>query len=236
MSEPVPQSVGMICLNRKQVRAIDHLALENYGVPEMVLMENAARSAVDVAVEMMKKIAAPRATILCGPGNNGGDGFAIARHLHNLGWTLQILRVGKSSNANPQSGAAINKAILEKMGYAAEYYMDDKLTGFQPNLVIDAIYGTGFRQPMPMDVQMLIGSVCFFKTMVPFQILAIDIPSGLDCDTGIAASAGIFADRTITFVAEKIGFANPASRRYTGAITVGDIGCPKELIAQVLQS
>ena len=98
-------------------------------------------------------------------------------------------------------------------------------------LIIDAIFGTGLNRPprrsVPTDCR---GG----ESIGQLPVLAIDVPSGLDCDTGKPLGACIEATRTITFVAEKVGFANPDARKYLGAVTVGDIGCPQELIAEVM--
>jgi len=215
----------MLRLTRAQVREIDRRAIEEYHIPGIVLMENAARAAAAVAMEMSGAPAS--AVIVCGGGNNGGDGYAIARHLHNADWSVLIVQ----ANERQYTGdALINRNIAEAMGIAilpVERFED---VVFQSNLVIDALFGTGLITPPRQDQAELI--VMIGRSGTP--VLAVDIPSGLDCDTGLPLGPScVRATKTVTFVAEKAGFANPDSRQYTGEVIVGDIGCPRELIAVV---
>jgi NAD(P)H-hydrate epimerase len=217
---------GMLRLTRAQVREIDRRAIEEYGIPGIVLMENAARAVVNVAMEMLASMESPQVLILCGGGNNGGDGFAVARHLHNRGIFTTLFPT--VAPATLSGDAAINWRIADAMKIrrfeAFQYVM-----GHDPDLCIDAIFGTGLTQSPRAPASSFISYLNATKT----KMLAIDLPSGLDCDTGEPLGACIRATRTVTFVAEKAGFANPASREYTGEVTVGDIGCPRELIEQV---
>jgi NAD(P)H-hydrate epimerase len=106
---------------------------------------------------------------------------------------------------------------------------EDVVNAHAVDIVIDALFGTGLSRQPDADMTKLIEVMN--RSGLP--IVAIDLPSGLDCDSGEALGACIRATRTVTFVAEKVGFANPASKQYTGEITVGDIGCPRELIEEV---
>jgi NAD(P)H-hydrate epimerase len=216
----------MIRLTRAQVRRIDRLAVERYHIPGVVLMENAAIAAADVAGEMIRPDAGT-VLILCGGGNNGGDGLAVARHLHNRGYDVRILLT--ADPAKYAGEAKINWDISEQMMLPAEAATTYAIAGWQPILIVDAIFGTGLTQPPRPPFAELVAAI--EKTRAP--VLAIDIPSGLDCDPGrVLGSACIAATRTITFVAEKIGFDQPEARKYLGQVTVGDIGCPIELIAE----
>ena len=213
-------------LTRAQVRQIDRLASERYHVPGIVLMENAARAVADVACEMLGNDPAGKVLVLCGGGNNGGDGLAAARHLHNRGFDLTLFL---TVNPAKYTGDALtNWEIASAMGLC-------RLEGFEEvmrrhfDLVVDAVFGTGLTEPPRSPTTAVIQIVNTFGT----QTLAIDLPSGLDCDTGEPLGPCITATRTVTFVAEKSGFANPNSRRFTGEVTVGDIGCPRELIEEV---
>jgi NAD(P)H-hydrate epimerase len=217
----------MIRLTRAQVREVDRRAIGEYHIPGVVLMENAARGATEVALEMLAGSTGP-ALILCGGGNNGGDGLAVARHLHNRG---RLVRVMTCANPERYEGDALtNWRIVNAMSLAIEPVGPDRLPSGA--LVIDAIFGTGLSQaPRPPFVQIV---HAVERSGIP--VLAIDLPSGLDCDTGMPLdpAACIRAERTVTFVAEKAGFANPAAGRFTGMVTVADIGCPRELIDQVI--
>jgi NAD(P)H-hydrate epimerase len=223
-------SNGIIRLTRRQVREVDRRAIENFHIPGIVLMENAARGATDVAWDMLDR-RPQNVTIVCGGGNNGGDGLAIARHLHNRGANVQILLA--IDPIKYAGDAAINWAIVQAMGLevAGADEAAELLSPFAANLIIDALFGTGLAQPPRPDAQAFIARIN--ASTVP--VLAIDLPSGMDCDTGEPLESCVRATRTISFVAEKSGFANPDSAEFTGDITVTDIGCPRELIDDVLR-
>ncbi len=216
-----------VALTRAQVREVDRRAIEEYGIPGVVLMENAAIHAVDAAREMLKDRPKPRVLILCGGGNNGGDGLAIARHLHNhrIAFTL-ALTIDPSRYVGD---ALVNWRIIQAMKVPTIPATAHLISSSKWDLIIDAIFGTGLveapREPFPDLADAVNGS--------GRPVLAIDVPSGLDCDTGIPPGACIIAARTATFVAPKVGFANPGASRYLGEVVVGDIGCPTELIDAV---
>ena len=214
-------------LSRAQVREIDRRAIEQYGIPGVVLMENAARAVADAALDMLAGAHRPAVLIVCGGGNNGGDGFAVARHLHNHGCAVTIALASDPGTYRDDASAML-RVVLE-MGLPITR-IDDAyvLPRRGVDLLIDALFGTGLATPPrhPRLIEMMADHVA--------PVLAIDSPSGLDCDSGeVLGTACVRASRTVTFVAEKIGFANPNSRRYLGDVTVGDIGCPRELIAAV---
>jgi NAD(P)H-hydrate epimerase len=189
-------------------------------------MENAAIAAANVAEQMIQPGAGP-VLFLCGGGNNGGDGLAIARHLHNRGHETRILLT--ADPAKYAGEAKINWDICQAMNLLSAGATVDAILQIGPGLIIDAIFGTGLTQPPRPPFADLIAAI--EKTRTP--VLAIDIPSGLDCDTGRALGpACVTATRTITFVAEKIGFDQPEARKYLGQVSVGDIGCPGELVAE----
>jgi len=220
-------------LTRAQIREIDCRAINDYHIPGIVLMENAAIHAADLAWKMLGR-SKENVAIVCGPGNNGGDGFAIARHLLNRGLYVDLLIPNLTPGFDYKGDAAINAQIIGSMGLKMHdiYDSDDILNSAAMDLVIDALFGTGLTRPPEGDAAKLIELI----NDCGLPILAIDLPSGLDCDAGEPLSpACIRATQTITFVAEKAGFANPNSKQYTGPITVADIGCPKELITNVLR-
>lgn len=211
-----------IRLTRKQVREVDRIAIEEYGIPGVVLMENAARSAAEVAKKMSRVC---RALILCGGGNNGGDGYAIGRHLHNAGWQIRIV----ASHGELHGDAAVNQRIAHAM--RLHVVAPERACFAESMLVIDALLGTGLSRATEGTTAWIIDAV----NRSGNRVLAIDIPSGLDCDTGEPRGACVEAAKTVTFVAEKIGFANAESRLYTGEIVVADIGAPREIVERVLR-
>jgi NAD(P)H-hydrate epimerase len=213
-------------LSRAQVREIDRRSIQEYQIPGVVLMENAARAAADLAGRMLSAKNGD-ALILCGAGNNGGDGLAVARHLHNRGVPVRILFA--SDPAKYKGDALANWQIVQAMKLTAGPLDPRDLARLHAALIIDAIFGTGLttapRPPFAEIVQAVAESGA--------DVLAIDLPSGMDCDTGQPLGACIRATQTITFVAQKLGFKQPAAAAYTGPVTVGDIGCPRELIHSI---
>lgn len=215
-----------VALTRVQVRLVDRIATERYGILGLVLMENAGRNAAAIVLDA---IGGPveRVVVLCGTGNNGGDGFVIARHLVNAGVDVLIGLAGDKSRLTPD--AAANARICELMeiaiveAHAAEIRSTD--------LVVDALLGTGFTGQVRAPLAELIERV---NAADKAGVYAIDVPSGLDCDTGAASNATIVADVTVTFVADKVGFHRAGADRYVGHVRIADIGAPSAIIQQVL--
>jgi NAD(P)H-hydrate epimerase len=219
----------MTRLTRAQVREIDRLAFEKYHIPGIVLMENAARAVVDAACDMLDGNCVGQIIILCGGGNNGGDGLAVARHLHNEGGDVYIALT--TDPAKYKGEAKINWDIVQAMKIKTFPADPERIRTSRALLLIDAVFGTGLSEPPRAPFPDLVTAV----NRSGATVLAIDLPSGLDCDTGEALGPCIEAKRTVTFVAEKAGFANPNASQYTGQVSVGSIGCPIELIDEVLQ-
>jgi len=206
---------------------VDRRAVEEFCVPGIVLMENAARAVVGVALEMLEGRSGAPVLVLCGGGNNGGDGLAVARHLHNAGWRVTV---GITIDPGQYKGdAGINYRIVQAMGLAVVRAAPEMLAeGW--GLVIDAIFGTGLDRPPREPFAALAGAV----NGAGVPVLAIDLPSGLDCDSGeVLGTACVRATRTVTFVAEKVGFANAGAGAFTGVVSVGDIGAPREVVEGV---
>jgi NAD(P)H-hydrate epimerase len=219
-----------VYLTREQVRELDRCAIEEIGIPGMVLMENAGRGCTDKLCEL--GVDGPVA-VCCGRGNNAGDGFVIARHLDLRGYAVRVLLF--SDPHQLQGDAAANYAILTRcdvpvidLASADESRLDRELSGV--DWVVDALLGTGARgEPRPP-----LDRVLERLNQLPAKRMAIDVPSGLDCDTGQPARCTFRADHTCTFVAAKTGFAERAARPYLGQVHVLDIGAPRKLIEETV--
>ena len=212
----------MYILDRDAVRAVDRAAIDEYGIPGVVLMENAARALAVEALAMMPK-AAGLVVIVCGRGNNGGDGWALARHLHNAGSDVRIAPLG-----NPREGgdAAVNCRICRNMSLR-EIVPDDLPAHLTDcDLVVDAIFGTGLDRAVTGTAATVIQSINGSGR----PVLAVDVPSGLDCDTGQPLGSTVRAARTVTFVARKPAMNVESATAYTGEVVVADIGAPVELL------
>ena len=225
-------------LNREAVRQLDRRAVEEYSVPSIVLMENAGRGIAD---RLCMLGIHGRIVICCGPGNNGGDGFVIARHLDLRGYDVEVFAWGCHSFATEglqpsgnRTDAQVNLEIVRRSGLKLRLLNDvegfaSSLTG--SNWVVDALLGTGARGEPRSPFDAVIDAINAAAT----SVLAVDLPSGLDCDTGQAAKHTICADYTCTFVAAKPGFFAPGAKDFTGEVHVLDIGAPRVLVEDALQ-
>jgi len=209
----------------EQVRSIDRKAIDHYGMKSLVLMENAGRGCADKLCELG---IVGKVVIVCGKGNNGGDGLVIARHLDARGHSVRVMLAAKPDELQGDAGA--NYSVLKSSGIpivGIERWIEE-LPG--ADWVVDALLGTGAsgdpRPPMSGLIEQLNGANA--------RKLAVDLPSGLDCDTGIPGNPTFRADHTCTFVAPKVGFANPAAREFLGTVSVHDIGVPRKLLDEFL--
>jgi NAD(P)H-hydrate epimerase len=224
----------MFTLTRAEVRELDRRATEGFGVPGLVLMENAGRG----CAELLTRLNPDRAPtlILCGPGNNGGDGFVIARHLDNRGWPVSVHVVARHSQH--AGDADINFDILYTSGIEFTQYRPDHFEQSHRDLflrrvtaagwVVDALFGTGLARALGAPFDFLAEAVNGSGK----PVLAVDLPSGLDCDTGEPLGPTVRAAHTATFVAPKRGFLNPNAKAWTGAVHVVDIGAPRVLVEE----
>lgn len=210
-------------LTRDQVRDVDHRAIHEYAIPGVVLMENAAIACVRVISEMLPDIAGKPVLILCGGGNNGGDGFAIARHLSIAQAKVTIGLMGDPEVSRDE--ALSNWRIVKAMKIPSQQATPELIAKNKWSLIVDALFGTGLSRP-PRDPFPAMASAVNASGS---PVLAVDVPSGLDCDTGKPLGACINATRTVTFVAAKVGFDAPEAATYLGELTVAGIGCPVEL-------
>jgi NAD(P)H-hydrate epimerase len=214
-------------LSRAEVREIDRRAIEEFGMPGAVLMENAGRGTADLLRSL--GVRGPVA-ICCGKGNNGGDGFVIARHLDNHGIPVQVLL---SVSPEQLSGdAAINYHIISKANLPIAVCADmQPHTGslekalLPAEWIVDALFGTGLVGAVRPPFSEIIGII----NRAAKPVLAVDIPSGLDCDTGQSPGATVRAEHTATFVAFKKGFASESAKAWLGTVHVIDIGVPRAL-------
>lgn len=213
-------------MTRDEVRAFDAWAINTLGIPGVALMENAGRSCTELIIDKLKDISEPKVCVFCGTGNNGGDGYVIARHLINQDIKTTVVVCG---NRNKIKGdAKINLDILERMGEPIERLnpADRDIAGqvgrftAGTDILVDGIFGTGLRGQLSDEYRRLIESINACNS----PVLAVDIPSGLDCDSGEPLGAAIEAAWTVTFVAVKKGFTFATAAQYTGIIFVASIG------------
>src|SRR5438132_5391384 len=211
-------------LSRDEVRAVDRWAIEELGVPGVVLMENAGRGAAELLLALGIH---GRVVICCGKGNNGGDGFVLARHLHIQSVPVQVLLFTRPEELT--GDAAINYQIVTKSGLPTKTLAGPDIDGTAlrhelagAEWVVDALFGTGLSGPVRPPFDTVIAAIIDSGA----RVLAVDIPSGLDADTGLPLGPTVRAERTVMFVTEKKGFANPAAGAWLGQVHVVGIGAP----------
>lgn len=216
-------------LTRAAAREIDRRAAAEFGIPTLLLMENAGRGCV--ATLQRLGVTGPVA-ICCHKGNNGGDGLVIARHLDGLGIPVRIVLL--CTPAEFAGDAATNWQIVEKSKLPFEILATspEEVTARLPSLlagaewIVDALLGTGAsgdpKPPLAAAIEVM--------NAAPGRRLAIDLPSGLDCDTGLPGRPTIRADHTCTFVAPKVGMLAESAREYVGKIETLPLGIPQGII------
>lgn len=213
-----------LVLTRQQARDFDAWAINTAGVPGAVLMENAGRGCAEIVIRELKKSGGTKICIFCGTGNNGGDGFVIARHLKNEGFAVKIAICGQSSKI--KGDAEINYKIAHNMGISIKELeltdIERAIENFagECDLIVDAIFGTGLTGALSGGFDKLINAINSLNK----PIAAVDIPSGLDCDTGCPLGTAIRATLTVIFAAAKKGFTNADSAKYTGEVYIVSIG------------
>jgi NAD(P)H-hydrate epimerase len=251
-------------LSRVEVRRLDAQASSELALPTLILMENAGRGAAGWLAELVGAIAPvaggrpyssspsplapdsphgpplPRVLVLCGPGNNGGDGGVVARHLDAWGFAVRIIWFARSDQI--RGDAAIQWSILQKSGVQQSAWFDKHNSDSEldashldailaeADWLIDALLGTGLSRPLEGPLHAVIKAMnCSGK-----PIFALDLPSGLDADSGQPLGVAVRAFATATFVAPKLGFAAPGAHEYTGEVVVIDIGLPRRLLEPYL--
>jgi len=217
-------------LSRAEVREVDRLAIDEYGVPGVVLMENAGAGAARLLESL--GVAGPVA-IVCGKGNNGGDGFVIARHLDIAGFDVRLLLACQPGEI--RGDAAVNFRIVTRAGLTIMCLADPDRADWEAGLadaawIVDALLGTGASGPPTGPAARAIAAINAVRARGATRVFAVDLPSGLDCDSGKPAGECVRADETATFVAPKRGFDAPGADAFTGRVHVVGIGAPRAAV------
>ena len=228
--EPIAKPMSCRPLSREEVREVDRRAIEEYGMTGAMLMENAGRGSAELLCELGCR---GPVMIVCGAGNNGGDGFVIARHLDLRGIEVRLALL--AAPAQLHGDAALNYNVVARSGIAIlDFSQQFDEAAFEVALacaewIVDALLGTGARgSPRPPQDRAIRAMNRAAATR-----LAIDLPSGLDCDTGQPAEPTFRANHTATFVAPKTGFAAASAQQYLGRVHVIDIGAPRRLLKEI---
>jgi len=206
----------MKALSVKEMQELDKIAIEEIGIPSLILMENAGRCVAEVAMDMLKGLSNKKVAIFCGRGNNGGDGFVAARHLLNKGIDIEVFLIGKIKDL--KDDPKINASILKNLG--VEIKEITAPVEIDVSLIIDAIFGIGLKGEVTSPIKEIIDDI----NKKGLEVLSVDIPSGLDGDRGIALGTSIKATKTLTIQFPKKGFYINHGPEYTGEILIADIG------------
>ncbi|MEA3489323.1 MAG: NAD(P)H-hydrate epimerase [Candidatus Omnitrophota bacterium] len=209
---------------------IDRKAQDDFGIAQVVLMENAGRSAAEVILADTASIKDEKIAIFCGKGNNGGDGFVVGRYLANKAPGRLTIYVADMERIRP-GAARDNFEIVQKMGLDLRPIGDFLVSGdVDFTIGVDSIFGTGFKDRLPEEYA-AVGRRLNSSTV---RIYAIDVPSGLDATTGVMSKGCFKADKTITFALPKQGFYVNDGPSVCGEVIIRDIGFPMALLESYL--
>ena len=218
-------------MTRAELREVDRRSIEEFGLPGLVLMENAGRNAAGLLRDLG---ICGRVVLCCGKGNNAGDGFVIARHLENGGIDVRVLLATPSNDI--RGDAAVELNVLRRAGTPVVEAAPEIATAWRDELVqadwiVDALLGTGTQGIVREPFVSAIAAI----NAAHRKVLAIDLPSGLDCDTGAGLNDCVRATHTATFVARKPCFDMAGAANVTGQIHVLDIGVPQVLLLELTE-
>lgn len=220
----------MKVLKAEEMRNVDRRASSEYAIPSILLMENAGIRTVETIEEILGEFTGKHIVILAGKGNNGGDGLVAARHLLNAGADVEVFLLGKIGELTADAG--INYQILQKIcGEIYPLHEDNDLNKLMLSLlscdlIVDSIYGIGFKGSLGEFEAQVVRMVNWSKA----PVVAVDIPSGVDADTGRVHGDAIKASHTVTFALPKIGLLLEPGKTYAGTLSVADISIPKKLL------
>ena len=216
----------MKVLTAEQMQSIDRRAIEEIGIIGPILMENAGREIAAAIRKRFPGLGSKNIVIVSGKGNNGGDGFVVARHLYNWGGRVRVILLAEKKDLN--GDAALNCGIADKMGIeiiesagAEEWKAQMNILG-EADILVDAVFGTGLTKPAGGRYAGIIEDINQIKTYK----VAVDIPSGLSADQFQIIGPAVKADLTVTMAAPKIAHVFPPSENYVGELIVADISAP----------
>ncbi len=220
----------MRILNAAQMREADRYTIDEIGIPSLVLMENAGRQVVAAMEAAYEARLEGRVAVLCGPGNNGGDGFVVARTLIQRSIDAAVFVIG--SVADVRGDARTNLDILGRLGVTVVEIGDEQTWELhfseisQCTLIVDAIFGTGLTSPLGGMMETVVADV----NAAGIPIVAIDLPSGLSADTPHLIGDCIDASMTVTLAAPKLPLVLPPGEAQAGDVVIADIGIPSDVI------
>ena len=223
----------MKLVTAKEMKELDVQAQNDYAMPGILLMDNAAQAVAEAVHEALTALEGERVVIFCGGGNNGGDGLGAARWLQSYGVSVRAFVVGAALDA-VQGDAALELAMFTKAGGRVEALSteDDwvlaELAASKADVLVDALLGTGFHGELEGDVL----RACELLNKSEKYILAVDIPTGVNADNGAVSENAVRADHTVTMALVKTGLLLYPGREYCGDIELADISMPVKLVEE----
>ena len=211
-------------LTVQEMAEADRLAIAG-GTPGHRLMASAGRAVADAVQAVHRAGAGIRVLVLCGPGNNGGDGFVAARYLRDAGYDVHVALVGARDRLRGDAADAAEKW--------AGAIADAAYVPIECDLVIDALFGSGLARNLDGDARRIVEHVNVWRTNTRNLVLAVDVPSGIDGNSGAVRGAAIEADRTVTFFRRKPGHLLLPGRMHCGAVQVADIGIDAHVLDKI---
>ncbi len=211
----------MKVVTAEEMREIDRLTIEDCGIPGLVLME---RAGLAVASKVRELFHPGKAVVLCGGGNNGGDGLVAARNLFNWGVKVTVVMTAKKEALSPD--CLVQYQVSKKIGVPVEFRKTLAARDIHSAVVVDAVFGTGLGRPVKGDIAGLFS----FLNSSEVPVVAVDIPSGISSDTGEVLGEAVMADCTVTFGLPKRGHFLYPGAEYTGVLFTEDIGFPAHLM------
>src|SRR5437867_3130702 len=231
--DDILRALSMRVLNSAQMREADRRTIDEIGIPSLVLMENAGREVVAAIEAVYSDLSERRVAVLCGRGNNGGDGFVVARTLIQRGVDTSVFLLGRV--ADVRGDARTNLEVLGRIGVTVVEVADSQAWELHVSevndctLIVDAIFGTGLNAPVAGLIQSVIGDV----NASGIPVVSIDVPSGLSADSSDPPGDSIDAGLTVTIAAPKLPLVLPPAETRAGDIVVADIGIPAEVLDSV---
>jgi NAD(P)H-hydrate epimerase len=237
------------------MKIIEGTSTSKYKIPSILLMENAGARVAEVVIkyleELGKEVSESKVVVLSGVGNNGGDGAVAARHIHNLGAQAELVltrdlnKIFSDGTVNIEDSPAgglgedttVNLKILKHMNLPVHVVTQHDLFHrffVGCDLIVDALLGTGLNNDRG-KIKSPTFDLIMAVNELDIPVVAVDVPSGLDCNTGDLVGIGIQASKTVTFALPKKGFFKSVGPAYCGEIIVADIGIPRQLIENLVE-
>ncbi|MCX7698614.1 MAG: NAD(P)H-hydrate dehydratase [Candidatus Goldbacteria bacterium] len=221
----------MYLVTASEMKEIDRQTIDKYGIPPSILMENAGINTVSAILNDFGSVAFKKIYVFCGDGNNGGDGFVIARHLKSAGAIVRIIFCGDEKKLSAES--LINYEAAKN--YGVEIFKISSFENIEPitddiitsDIIVDALIGTGLKS----EVKDLMAKIILFINNLGKYTVAVDVPSGVDSDTGNVMGVAIYANLTVTFGLPKIGITIYPGLAHVGKLIVADINFPPSLLS-----